>query len=105
MKPIAWIDPNDNMSDPFSWNKTSYHTVPLYTAPRELSDEIEALKHDNEELLKSLTAERTPRELSDDDIDLCAEETGMWCDGTPDEWDTKAIHNFARAILKKASEK
>jgi hypothetical protein len=34
MKPIAWIDPNDNMSDPFSWNKTSYHTVPLYTAPQ-----------------------------------------------------------------------
>ena len=38
-KPVAWIDPNDNMSDPFSWNKTSYHTVPLYTSPRELSDE------------------------------------------------------------------
>lgn len=39
MKPIAWIDPNDNMSDPFSWNKTSYHTVPLYTHPAELTDE------------------------------------------------------------------
>jgi len=50
-------------------------------------------------------AQFEPRELSDEEIYLCAEETGMWCDGTPDAWDTEAIHNFARAILKKASEK
>jgi hypothetical protein len=73
-KPVAWIDPNDNMSDPFSWNKTSYHTVPLYTSPRELSDE---------------EIHQIFRDESGFEIDTCP----------------IAILDFARAILKKASEK
>jgi hypothetical protein len=48
---------------------------------------------------------KAPRDLSADEIDICAEQTGMWCDGTPDAWDTEAIHNFANAVLKRASEK
>jgi hypothetical protein len=38
-KPVAWIDPNDRLSEPFSWNKTNCHTIPLYTHPADLTDE------------------------------------------------------------------
>jgi hypothetical protein len=39
-EPIAWIDPNDRLSEPFSWNKTNCHTIPLYTHPaKTLTDE------------------------------------------------------------------
>jgi hypothetical protein len=39
-KPVAWIDPNDRLSEPFSWNKTNCHTIPLYTHPaKTLTDE------------------------------------------------------------------
>jgi hypothetical protein len=83
MNPVAYIYERQNGSAKLVWvrephDKDIIKEVPLYTAPRELSD---------------------------DEIDTCAYETGMWCDGTPDAWDTEAIHNFARAILKKASEK
>jgi hypothetical protein len=63
----------------------------------EASDEIAQLRM-NMESLKSKT-------LTYDEIETCAYNTGMWCDGTPDAWDTEAIHNFARAILRKAQEK
>ena len=42
--------------------------------------------------------------LSDDEIDSCAYFTGMWCDGTPDDWDINTTRNFAKAILRKAQE-
>jgi hypothetical protein len=35
-------------------------------------------------------------------IDRLAYETGMWCDGTPDNWDTETINNFAEEIVKEA---
>jgi hypothetical protein len=37
-EPVAWIDPNDRLSEPFSWNKTSCHTIPLYTRPANLTE-------------------------------------------------------------------
>jgi hypothetical protein len=80
MKPVGWWNEKRriNWLDAVLETKEDGWNTPLYTAPRKLSDE---------------------------EIDTCAYETGMWCDGTPDAWDTEAIHNFARAILKKASEK
>ena len=33
-------------------------------------------------------------------IDNLAYQTGMYCDGTPDSWDSEAINNFASAILQ-----
>jgi hypothetical protein len=141
MKPIAWIDPNDNMSDPFSWNKTSYHTVPLYTAPQcDGCGNCHACLVGVMENNMPVTSQRmivcsdcgnkrcpkasnhrhkctgsnevgqygsiytAPRELSDEEILNIA-----FCS----EIDTVAIENdwngtvlqFARAILKKASEK
>ena len=33
-------------------------------------------------------------------IDKLAYQHGMYCDGTPDSWDSEAIENFAIAIVK-----
>jgi len=66
MKPVAWIDYLED-SNLYDLN-VSGRGVPLYTAPRELSDE----------------------EIGDI----------LFKYGEKDEW-----FNFARAILKKASEK
>ena len=33
-------------------------------------------------------------------LDHLAYRTGMYCDGTPDSWDSEAIENFANAILE-----
>jgi hypothetical protein len=33
-------------------------------------------------------------------IDHLAYLNGMYCDGTPDAWDSQAISNFAEAIIK-----
>jgi hypothetical protein len=33
-------------------------------------------------------------------IDKLAYQTGMYCDGTPDSWDSEAINNFANAIIE-----
>ena len=33
-------------------------------------------------------------------IDDLAYHHGMYCDGTPDSWDSEAINNFALAIVK-----
>jgi hypothetical protein len=33
-------------------------------------------------------------------IDKLAYTHGMYCDGTPDSWDSEAIENFAKAIIK-----
>ena len=68
------------------------------TMLRQQQAEIEALKHDNEELLKSLIAERTPKQLSDEEAYSVFESEAMK-DGS---YDWKA---GVRAILKKASEK
>lgn len=76
MKPVAWmLNGKLHDCDPSDWAKEQYpdqDVIPLYTAPRELSDdEIHKIA-----LLK---------EVWDED-DLCT-------------------YKFARAILKKASEK
>lgn len=33
-------------------------------------------------------------------IDKIAYETGMYCDGTPDSWDSAAIEKFAEQIIQ-----
>lgn len=33
-------------------------------------------------------------------IDKLAYQHGMYCDGTPDSWDSEAINNFAIALVK-----
>jgi hypothetical protein len=33
-------------------------------------------------------------------IDKLAYQHGMYCDGTPDSWDSEAINNFALAIVE-----
>lgn len=33
-------------------------------------------------------------------IDKIAYETGMYCDGTPDSWDSAAIEKFAHGIIQ-----
>lgn len=33
-------------------------------------------------------------------IDRLAYTHGMYCDGTPDSWDSQAIENFGKAIVK-----
>jgi len=33
-------------------------------------------------------------------IDKLAYHTGMYCDGTPDSWDSEAIQNFSNAIIE-----
>jgi hypothetical protein len=141
MKPIAWIDPNDNMSDPFSWNKTSYHTVPLYTAPQcDGCGNCHACLVGAMENNMPVTSQRmivcsdcgnkrcpkasnhrhkctgsnevgqygsiytAPRELSDEEIlnvAFCCEVNTV---AIENDWDGTVI-DFARAILKKASEK
>ena len=35
-------------------------------------------------------------------IDKLAYRSGMWCDGTPDSWDTEAINKFATSIVHEA---
>jgi hypothetical protein len=73
MKPVAWmiIDVDNGKSLQFKENKFSEINVPLYTAPRELSD---------------------------DEID------DIWA-GISTGDDCIDMHEFAKAILKKASEK
>jgi hypothetical protein len=73
MKPVAWmiIDVDNGKSLQFKENKFSEINIPLYTAPRELSDE-----------------------------EIKAIANNLTC--TPDKnWNVL----FAKAILKKASEK
>ena len=78
-EPVAWIDPKE-LQDPeltstaVSKNKMYPQDIPLYTTPRELSDEE----------IEKLQAEHT--------------EKGHFAD-------TLNVKDFARAILKKASEK
>ena len=105
-KPVAWMELYYGEPNNLAWTNAElknsgdiYKTVPLYTTPRELVDEIEALKHDNEELLKSLTAERTPIELSDEEI------ANLWLEYGYGQPLSNSTFDFARAILKKASEK
>ena len=147
MKPIAWIDPNDNMSDPFSWNKTSYHTVPLYTAPQcDGCGNCHACLVGVIENHMPVTSQRmivcsdcgnkrcpkasnhrhkctgsnevgqygsiytAPRELSDEEIDLIAKPFLENMEGYSYYGESLGISedryiDFARAILKKASEK
>ncbi len=79
MKPVAWmiIDVDNGKSLQFKENKFSEINIPLYTAPRELSDE---------EILQ----------LSDY---YCLADTPTY------EFSDSGLVKFARAILKKASEK
>ena len=72
-EPVAWMSPDGKVST--TEGKLFY--IPLYTAPRELSDE------EIVEIYKSVKKDK----------DLTWEE---WC---------KEEIDFARAILKKASEK
>ena len=37
-------------------------------------------------------------------IDKLAYHHGMYCDGTPDSWDSEAINNFAIALIKQCIE-
>jgi hypothetical protein len=75
MKPVAWMWENDAWMGAYSFSKekpSAYpNAIPLYTAPRELSDE----------------------EIDD-----------IWA-GISTGDDCVDMHEFARAILKKASEK
>jgi hypothetical protein len=107
-EPVAWIiDVNmTDYDDNFIWNTGDYPDwqvkdwIPLYTHPNEHDLGIaEAIGFD-----KGYAATQA-KTLTDEEIDDCAYETGMWCDGTPDAWDSEAIKNFAKAILKKAQEK
>jgi len=78
MKPVAWmLNGKLHDCDPSDWAKNQYpeqDVIPLYTAPRELSDE-EILELTNDSNIFEY------REFNDDMV------------------------RFARAILKKASEK
>ena len=76
-EPVAWmiIDVDNGKSLQFEENKFSEINIPLYTAPRELSDE---------EIYK-----------------LAGE---FWIEGSFDDGELDYV-GFARAILKKASEK
>ncbi len=74
MKPVAWMDKETGMvSRLHQWS----NAIPLYTAPRELSDE---------EILDCLEKSDLPMILLSD-------------------FATEKMKVFARAILKKASEK
>ena len=80
MKPVAWIDPkelNMDVSTTVTKNKQFDGDIPLYTAPRELSDEE----------INQLWAESHE--------DGIAIKQGF----------TTQQHYFAHLILKKASEK
>ena len=85
-EPVAWIDPNDNMNDPFSWNKTSCHTIPLYTHPAKTLTDEEII-----DIIKRLTAE--------------------WKDDfknykyNSDEPEENKLRDDVFALLKKASER
>ena len=79
-EPVAWMRRQDGRIIRLTPEKVRETDEPLYTSPQH-------------------------KELSDDEIDSCAYFTGMWCDGTPDDWDINTTRNFARAILRKAQEK
>ncbi len=77
-EPVAWmiIDVDNGKSLQFEENKFSEINIPLYTAPRELSDEeINAVYHE------------------------------VWNSNKWSDVEGIDIEKFARAILKKASEK
>jgi len=79
MKPVAWmiIDVDNGKSLQSKESKFSEINIPLYTAPRELSDE---------EILN---------------VAFCCEVNTV---AIENDWDGTVI-DFAKAILKKASEK
>jgi hypothetical protein len=87
MKPVAWMQrfvnqDGDEKNFSLSWEKIGINDIPLYTAPRELSDdEIEALGREHIDI-----------EWFDEG------EYGM-------EYNMYGLVDFARAILKKASER
>ena len=39
-------------------------------------------------------------EVMNEQIDKIAYNTGMYCDGTPDSWDSAAIEKFAQQIVQ-----
>jgi hypothetical protein len=40
----------------------------------------------------------------DERIHVLAEQAGLYCDGTPDNWDKEAIERFAKLIAKECAE-
>ena len=95
-KPIGWIDPNDRLSEPFSWNKTSCHTIPLYTHPANTISTPQPQTFTGENPFPAKT-------LTDEEIN----EVWWQTDVTSDYYkDSKEFGlDFARAILRKAQEK
>jgi hypothetical protein len=99
MKPVAWRNLCvSNIGEDSEW---IYNEIgqgePLYTAPQcdgEVCGGCGAIRYDP-------ICEPAPRELSDEEIkQIFADETGFVLDDSP-----MALLDFARAILKKASEK
>ena len=88
-KPVAWMQTHHKTGKPtrFSEFQTWEDDVPLYTAPRELSDEE----------IDSLIAEYKIGEFSGFYVDKAMTESM--------QRRYKNVLDFARAILKKASEK
>jgi len=94
MKPVAWMELYYGEPNNLAWTNAElkdsgdiYKTVPLYTAPRELSDEE----------IDSLIAEYNIGEFSGFYVDKAMTESM--------QRRYKNVLDFARAILKKASEK
>jgi len=103
MKPVAWmLNGKLHDCDPSDWAKEQYpdqDVIPLYTAPPTIQTRV---KYGNPDTLETgwITIETpAPRELSDEEI------LSLWYDwGQMITLDQQRL-SFARAILKKASEK
>ena len=108
-KPVAWIaydEFGDFMLEPTP--DGDYPWQPLYTAPRELSDELPSPVL-QEYFEKGYKCAMESLQLSDEEITEVLIEKGIWSklkDGGLCAWQEDAdLHEFAKAILKKASEK
>jgi hypothetical protein len=104
MKPVAWITESCKCySTPLKAMEDSNNEelIPVYTAPRELSDELFNAKLEILRLKDDVhwLTNHPLKELSDEEIGLIT---------TNSKWshiETPLLYEFAREILKKASEK
>jgi hypothetical protein len=106
MNPVAYIYERQNGSAKLVWirephDKDIIKEVPLYTAPRELSDELPSPVL-QEYFEKGYKCAMESLQLSDEEINDIAQQCWVYPEGEQAIFNQ---HKFAREILKKASEK
>jgi hypothetical protein len=101
MKPVAWM----SLDGKFSTTEGKLFYIPLYTAPPTIQTRV---KYGNPDTLETgwITIETpAPRELSDVEIHYEVDKWERQNNYKHDADVHKTLIDFARAILKKASEK